>query len=60
MPTERIQRRIDTLLDAAEAAIADPDWKLVAARCEAVLAIDPKNEDARADLEAEDPERPLC
>ena len=54
MPTERVQRRIDSLLDEADAAIADRDWELVRARCEAVLALDPGNGDANAYLEAAD------
>ena len=50
MPTERIQRRIDTLLDEADAAVSASDWASVAAKARAVLAIDEANEDARAFL----------
>jgi len=50
MPSERVQRRIDSLLDEAEAAVASTDWALVRQRCEAVLALDPENEDARVYL----------
>ncbi len=48
MPTERIQRQIDGLLDEAEAAVRALDWATVRARTDAVLALDPENEDARA------------
>ena len=47
MPTERIQRRIDALLDEADAAVSASDWASVAAKARAVLAIDEANEDAR-------------
>lgn len=46
MPTERIQRQIDALLDEAEAAVRTLDWATVRDRCEAVLRLDPTNEDA--------------
>src|SRR5436309_785863 len=52
MPSERMQRQIDRLLDEAEAAIAARDWALVAARADAVLTLDPDNGDARAYREA--------
>ncbi|MCB9485224.1 MAG: protein kinase [Thermoflexaceae bacterium] len=48
MPSERMQRRIDSLLDEAESAIASMDWETVRARCQAVLALDPGNADAEA------------
>ena len=50
MPTERIQRRIDALLDEADGAVSASDWAYVAAKARAVLAIDEANEDARAFL----------
>ena len=50
MPSERIQRRIDALLDEADAAISEGAWPAVAEKARAVLAIDPANEDATAFL----------
>jgi class 3 adenylate cyclase/tetratricopeptide (TPR) repeat protein len=52
MPSERVQRQIDRLLDEAEAAIACLDWDAVRARSNAVLALDPGNADARTFLDA--------
>ncbi len=40
MPCERIQRRIDTFLDQAEAASDSGDWNLVAERAHAALLLD--------------------
>src|SRR5947209_16588761 len=54
MPTERVQRQIDRLLDEAEQAIAASDWALVQARTAQVLALDPGNGDALAYREAAD------
>lgn len=48
MPSERIQRQIDGLLDEAEQALRNLDWEVVQARSEAVLGIDPGNSDALA------------
>src|SRR5947199_65172 len=48
MPSERIQRRIDQLLDEADQAIAAGDWQLVQARALQVQALDPGNSDALA------------
>ena len=50
MTTERIQRRIDALLDEAEAAMSADDWPLVANKARAVLASDPDSEDAQTFL----------
>ena len=50
MPSERIQRRIDALLDEADAAVAAREWAAVAESARAVLAIDEGNEDAAAFL----------
>src|SRR5262245_29407203 len=50
MPSERIQRRIDALLDGADSAAAERDWRAVGEAARAVLAIDGENEDARAFL----------
>ena len=46
MASERTQRRIDSLLDEAEEAIARLDWQVVQIRSQAVLALDPNNPDA--------------
>ena len=45
MPSERVQRQIGLLLDEAEQAITDLDWKVVSDRVQAVLALDPDNPD---------------
>ena len=50
MPSERIQRRIDALLDQAEEVIAARDWAAAAEAARAVLSIDEANEDAGAFL----------
>jgi class 3 adenylate cyclase len=52
MPSERIQRQIDRLLDEAEAALARFEWDSVRAQANAVLALDPNNADARTFLDA--------
>ncbi len=52
MVGERMQRRIDGLLDEADAAVVAEDWDTVAARCRAVLALDPDNVDASEYLKA--------
>jgi hypothetical protein len=41
MPTERIQKKINALLDEAEAAVTARDWATVQARAESILAYDP-------------------
>ncbi len=46
MASERTQRRIDSLLDEAEEAIAQLDWQVVRSRAQAVTALDPANLDA--------------
>ena len=46
MASERIQRRIDLLLDEADEALADGDWATVRDRSAKVLALDPNNGDA--------------
>ena len=46
MPSERVQRRIDDLLDQAERAVSDRDWSVVQEIADAVLVADPENEDA--------------
>ncbi len=57
MPSERIQRRIDQMLDEADQAIATSAWDTVRDRARNVLALDPTNPDARHYLGAA--ERPL-
>jgi hypothetical protein len=52
MPSERMQRQIDSLLDEAEAGVRALEWQTVRDRCEAVLRLDPGNEDAQALLAA--------
>ena len=52
MPSERMQRQIDGLLDEAEAAVRALDWQTVRDRTEAVLRLDPDNQDASSLLEA--------
>ena len=48
MPSERVQRRIDKLLDEAETAADANDWSLVDERARMVLALDAASDDARA------------
>ena len=52
MASERIQRRINKLLDEADGAVTALDWDIVRARAEAVLAFDPENTEAIAYQEA--------
>ena len=52
MASERIQRRIDRLLDQIEDAADQLDWQAVRERSEAVLAYDPENQDAHSFLAA--------
>ena len=52
MPSERIQRQIDTLLDEVDDAMRQLDWQTVTQRARAVLAFDSENEDALAYLAA--------
>ena len=48
MTSERIQRRIESLLDEADEAVAREDWETVASRARAVLSFDAENSGARA------------
>ncbi len=48
MATERLQRRVNSLLDEADDAIARSDWEMVRDRAQNVLALDPENGDAQA------------
>jgi class 3 adenylate cyclase/Cdc6-like AAA superfamily ATPase len=52
MPSERVQRQIDRLLDEAEAALARREWPRVHELSQDVLALDPENADARTFLDA--------
>jgi tetratricopeptide (TPR) repeat protein len=52
VPSERVQRQIDRLLDEVEAAVHELNWTVVRDRARAVLAFDPDNVDAKAFLEA--------
>src|SRR5438067_7668007 len=52
MPSDRIQRRIDALLDEADQAIGQEDWEVVRKNMRAVLTLDPANVDAESYLAA--------
>ena len=54
MASERVQRRIDLLLDEADQAIDRSDWSVVRDRAQNVLALDPGNGDAATFLAAAD------
>lgn len=54
MPSERVQRCIDQILDEAEKAIATSDWTHARARAQEALNLDPGNADAMASIEAVD------
>jgi serine/threonine protein kinase len=51
MPSERVQRRIDNLLDQAETAVESTEWDRVRELSDAVLRVDPDNEDAKSFLQ---------
>jgi hypothetical protein len=48
LPSERVQRQIDRLLDQAEAAVEANDWQTARQRAQAALDLDPDNHDAPA------------
>ncbi len=52
MASERIQRRIDLLLDQIEEAVDQLNWEVVRERAQAVLALDRENQDALSFLDA--------
>ena len=52
MVSERMQRQIDRLLDEAEEAVSADDWPTVQQRANAVMRLDPNNEDAATYLAA--------
>lgn len=54
MPSVRIQRQIERLLDEAEAAVVERNWQLVRERVMHVLELDPDNVDAQAFAAAAD------
>ena len=52
MPSERVQRQMDRLLDETEEAISSQDWTLAAEHTLSVLMLDPGNQDALSYLTA--------
>ena len=52
MPSERVQRQIDRLLDQAEEALGFNDWTKAVEICRAVLELDGENGDANSFLRA--------
>jgi len=54
MPSVRIQRQIERLLDEAEAAVVERNWELVRERVVHILELDPDNVDAQAFAAAAD------
>ena len=52
MASDRVQRRIDRLLDQIEEAVDQLDWEVVLERAQAVLALDRENKDAHSFLDA--------
>jgi len=54
MVSDRLQQQIDVLLDEAEAAIKQLDWRVVHDRAQALLGIDPKNAERLAFLSTAD------
>src|SRR6266545_2024033 len=57
MPSERVQRQIDRLLDEAEQALVARDWDKVRDLAADSLRLDPENEDARTFLAAANRDR---
>ena len=58
MPSERLQRQIDRLLDQAEVAVEARDWNSVRDAASAVLRVDPDDEDAKLFLQMAGDEAP--
>src|SRR5215210_7672874 len=52
MPSERIQRQIDRLLDEIDAAASERSWATVRDLAQHVLTFDPDNAEAHAFLDA--------
>ena len=53
LASERVQRRIDRLLDQIEEAVDQIDWATVRDRAQAVLALDREKQDALTFLQLE-------
>ncbi len=51
MPSERVQRQMNCLLDEAEEAAVSHEWEVVHVRSESVLAIDPHDNGPQSFLE---------
>ena len=54
MASERLQRRIESLLDQTDEAVSRYDWEAVRQAAQSALRFDPENSDARAYLAAAD------
>src|SRR6266545_3514638 len=54
MPSERVQRHIDRLLDEIDACQSRGEWSVVREKAHEILDLDPENEDAAAFLRAVD------
>ena len=54
MASERVQRRIERLLDQAEEAIDRSDWESLRGYAQAILGLDADNKDAIAFLTSPD------
>ena len=52
MPSERILKRIEKILDEIDAALDRGDWQTVRERAKDALAYDPSNADASGHREA--------
>ncbi len=52
MPSDRIQRQVDRLLDSAEQAFVDRDWALLAELASDALSLDPDSGDAQGFADA--------
>ena len=52
MPSERVQRRIDRLLDQADESLEEKNWQGAIEASEAALGFDPNNADAKSFFEA--------
>ncbi len=59
MATERLQRRVDRLLDQAEEAMDQLNWDAVRQYAQAVLSLDSDNTEALAYLESADQVQPI-
>ncbi|MDA1256801.1 MAG: hypothetical protein O3C10_03025 [Chloroflexi bacterium] len=57
MTSERVQRRIERLLDQADAALEDQDYQAALQAAEAALGFDPESGEAKAFVDAARPAR---